>query len=309
MKLTHEALREEYATLWTSMEIRASKAADIEETAKKIVSKKTRYSAIEEATGVPWYVVGIIHAMESGCNFAKHLHNGDPLTGRTVQVPAGRPKAPPADGKVYSWKESACDALLMKGLDKVGDWSIERICYELERYNGWGYRRYHSAVLSPYLWSGTNHYVRGKYVADGRWSATAMSGQSGAVALLKQCMALDSEVRPQLSDVPPVPVVEASDPVAEFPKAEPKPVVSTVKGSRTIFGALMGVLATVGATFKDSVSVVIDAAQQIEVLSPAMKVASALGITMERTMLVIGIAAIATVIFARLDDANKGHVK
>jgi peptidoglycan hydrolase-like protein with peptidoglycan-binding domain len=41
-------------------------------------------------------------------------------------------------------------------------------------------------VPSPYLWSFSNHYTRGKYVADGRFSPTAVSQQVGAAVLLKQ---------------------------------------------------------------------------------------------------------------------------
>lgn len=311
-KLTYESLREEYATLWASMEVRASKAADIDATARKIIAKKTRYAAVQEATNVPWYLVGMIHAMESGCNFATHLHNGDPLSARTVLVPAGRPKAPPADGKMYSWKESACDALLMKGLDKIADWPVERICYELERYNGFGYRSFHADVLSPYLWSGTNHYSRGKYVADGKWSSTAVSGQSGAVAILKRISELDPSVVPVLStDTPvvrPTDIEEkVSDPAEAFTRTpERAPVAGTVKGSRTVLGAIGGLFAVVGGFFKDAIEVILDAAAQVDVLSPVTKLADAFGITTPRVMVAIGVAAFGLVLYARFDDLFKG---
>jgi peptidoglycan hydrolase-like protein with peptidoglycan-binding domain len=41
-------------------------------------------------------------------------------------------------------------------------------------------------VKSPYLWSFSNHYTKGKYVGDGRWSETAVSQQCGAMVLLKR---------------------------------------------------------------------------------------------------------------------------
>lgn len=201
---TFDALQDEYATLWASMEIRAAAMPAMSNTARKIIAARSRYEAIESATGVPWFVVGIIHAMEAGLRFDRHLHNGDPLTRCTVQVPAGRP----AKGKgPFTFEESACDALLMKRLDAVPAWTVPRIAYELERYNGWGYRLYHPEVASPYLWSGTTHYSRGKYVADGKWSATAVSVQSGAMALLKRIAELEPSVR---LDAP------EQDPAAEF---------------------------------------------------------------------------------------------
>ncbi|WP_210183351.1 peptidoglycan-binding protein [Methylobrevis pamukkalensis] len=141
-----------------------------------------RYQKIETGIGVPAYVVGIIHSLEASLNFKGHLHNGDPLTARTKQVPAGRPKpgTPPFD-----WEESAIDALTLKKLDQWTDWSVAGIAYVLESYNGWGYRKHHSHVKSPYLWSFTTVYASGKYVADGTWSDTAVSKQCGGLAVLK----------------------------------------------------------------------------------------------------------------------------
>jgi hypothetical protein len=121
--------------------------------------------------------------MECGQNFTQHLHNGDPLSARTTHVPAGRPRegAPP-----FTWEESAADALKGEGLPDWDDWSIPGMLYTLEGYNGWGYRRFHPEVKSPYLWSGTNHYSSGKYVADNKWSATAVSAQIGTATLLRR---------------------------------------------------------------------------------------------------------------------------
>jgi hypothetical protein len=76
----------------------------------------------------------------------------------------------------------------MKKLNTWGDWSVAGTLYQLERYNGWGYRLYHRDVLSPYLWSYSCHYSCGKYVADGKWSATAVSKQIGAAVLLRRML-------------------------------------------------------------------------------------------------------------------------
>ena len=128
-------------------------------------------------------MVGVIHALESSLNFGRHLHNGDPLTARTVQVPAGRPKTgqPP-----FTWEASASDALRFQGFDKWKDWSIPGTLFKLEGYNGFGYRDHHPDVPSPYLWSFSNHYSRGKYVADGTFSPTAVSAQCGVAVLLRR---------------------------------------------------------------------------------------------------------------------------
>jgi lysozyme family protein len=217
---SYESLQPKYANLWASMEIRPSKSADIGATAAKVVQfKNGRYKAVQDLTNVPWYVIGLIHQLECGGNFAEHLHNGDSLAKRTVQVPKGRPVAgdPP-----FTWVASACDAVTYDGLDKVDDWSIERILYQLEAYNGWGYKTHHPEVNTPYLWSGTNHYSKGKYVADGQWSSEAVSGQSGAAPILKRVMELDNSVCPILSSqIPPPTTTEEKlpDPSMAFPKA------------------------------------------------------------------------------------------
>lgn len=205
-----EDLESEYRALWDSMEIRPEHLPAISAIARKIVAARARYAPIEAAVGVPWYVVGIIHQLEAGGLFDRHLHNGDPLARRTVQVPAGRPAA---HAGPFTFEESAIDALLIKSLDKIARWDVPRIAYELERYNGFGYRTYHPEVASPYLWSRSTHYTRGKYVADGKWSATAVSGQSGAMPLLKRIAELCPDV---ILDAP------HADPAQEFtPTPEP----------------------------------------------------------------------------------------
>jgi len=148
--------------------------------ANRIKSFYPQYAETSTATGVPIIFIAITHSLEASSNFNKHLHNGDPLTARTVQVPAGRPKAgnPP-----FTWTESAIDALELKGYDKVTDWSIPAMLGLFERYNGLGYQK--RGVLSPYLWSWSNLYTAGKYVADGHFDPNAVSQQCGAAVLLK----------------------------------------------------------------------------------------------------------------------------
>lgn len=176
-----EALRQEYENLFNTCVIRRTE--DVEAIIFRLLVNKTRHENVGNISGIPWFFVAVIHNMESGLNFTKHLHNGDPLSNRTIHVPKGRPKTgnPP-----FTWEESAHDALSMRGVDAQTDWSLAGTLYQIERYNGWGYRLYHQHVLSPYLWSFSNHYSSGKYTADGTWSDTAVSGQCGAAVLLRR---------------------------------------------------------------------------------------------------------------------------
>lgn len=182
MNLTR-ALRDEYRRLFDTCQTRPEKNAVIDGLVTSLVGNKARYRNVGDPLGIPWYFIAVIHNMESSQSFTRHLHNGDPLTARTVQVPAGRPRhgSPP-----FTWEASATDALKLDRLHLINDWSLPALLYRIERYNGWGYRKFHPEVLSPYLWSFSNHYIRGKYVADGRFSDTAVSHQCGAVVLLRR---------------------------------------------------------------------------------------------------------------------------
>jgi lysozyme family protein len=176
-------LSQEYTRLFDECRIRPDRKASVDAIVTKLEANKPRYAKVQQAVGVPWYVVAVIHNMEASQRFNAHLHNGDPLTARTRHVPSGRPKAgnPP-----FTWEASAADALEGRDLKRWKDWSVGGTLFKIEGYNGWGYRMYHPHVLSPYLWSFSNQYTSGKYVADGRWSDSAVSGQAGAAVLLRR---------------------------------------------------------------------------------------------------------------------------
>jgi lysozyme family protein/peptidoglycan hydrolase-like protein with peptidoglycan-binding domain len=195
-------LRDEYATLFSRMQIRPERVTEIKPLVRRIVASKDRYQAVQEGQGVPWFVVAIIHNLECSGRFDRHLHNGDPLTARTVHVPAGRPRKgqPP-----FTWEDSAADALAGHGLGTGTDWSVPGIAFQLEAYNGWGYRNNFPQVRSPYLWSFSNIYDRGKYVADGRFSPDAVSQQCGGMVLLRALMDADQSIQKALDFKPDTP--------------------------------------------------------------------------------------------------------
>jgi len=176
-----------YHRMWDRAQIAAAKLEGARRIARAIIANRARYEAVEQATGVPWFMIGPIHARESDMDFSTHLHNGDSLKARTRHVPAGRPKRgnPP-----FPWDASAIDALALPPheLHKVKLWSVERILYETEKYNGWGYLKKGN---SPYLWSWTSEYHGGKYVRDGVYDPSHWDEQAGCVALLKALAAVE----------------------------------------------------------------------------------------------------------------------
>lgn len=180
--LSFATLKVEYKSLYARMKINAEHVDEVVKIVKNIKANFSRYDDIALQTRVSPNIIGIIHSLESNLSFSRHFHNGDLLSSRTVNVPAGRPVAgnPP-----FTWEESALDAITYYGLDKWGDWSPEGIAYILEKYNGWGYRLYHPQVKSPYLWSFTSIYTSGKYSSDGTFNPNLVSTQCGGMALLK----------------------------------------------------------------------------------------------------------------------------
>ena len=156
--------------------------------AKSLVAAKTTYQAVAAKTGVPWPLIAVIHERESSQDWRRSLAQGDPWDRRSVHVPAGR-------GPFTSWEEAAIDALVNcpPYAARNADWSIGGALTLLERYNGLGYAS--RGLPSPYLWSGTDQYIAGKYVRDGVYDPHAVDAQPGCAALLMAMIAIDPAAR------------------------------------------------------------------------------------------------------------------
>jgi lysozyme family protein len=176
-------LRQQYQTLFNSCVVNPGRQAVVESTIARIMPNQARYQSVAGPLGMPWFFVAVIHNMECSLNFNCHLHNGDPLTARTVHVPAGRP---PSGQPPFTWEQSATDALTVEGFANKTDWTLPAILYRLEAYNGFGYRNRVPPINTPYLWSFSNQYTSGKFVADRQFDPNAVSSQCGAAVILFQ---------------------------------------------------------------------------------------------------------------------------
>lgn len=173
---------ESYKQLWNTMTIRPEWKKTVDAIAKKIVANQGRYAAAVAGTNVPWWFIAVVHAMECSLRFDQHIHNGDPLTARTVRVPRGHP---PTGSPPFSWEVSARDSITYEKLDKVTDWSLTSILFHWHRYNGINNEYKRRGIPTPYLWSGSQHYRKGKYVKDGVFDSEAVSAQAGAAVILR----------------------------------------------------------------------------------------------------------------------------
>ncbi len=168
------------------MKIKSSRVAEFTRYAERLIANKSRYVAIEKRTGVPWWLIAVLHMRESDANFKTYLGNGEPLSRKTRLVPRGR-------GPFASFEDGAVDALRIDGLSAVKDWRIEKALYYCEIFNGAGY--HNKGLPSPYVWGGTNQQRAGKYIADGRFSSTAWDGQPGCAPILATMAKMDPTIQ------------------------------------------------------------------------------------------------------------------
>jgi lysozyme family protein len=185
-----DAMRHEYEMLYASAVLNPKWLGQLDNAVLRIAMNVALYQKVAaKVGGLPWYFIAAVHLRERNLSLKHHLHNGDPLHSRTVHHPAGRPTSstPP-----FLWEVSAEDALRYQRLDRWTDWSLAGLLYQLEAYNGFGYRR--KGMATPYLWSATSHYAAGKYVEvkdpeTGKYRSEYRPGlvdqQLGVAALVK----------------------------------------------------------------------------------------------------------------------------
>jgi lysozyme family protein len=190
--MTFQELKPQYTEKWADLVV-TDKDEDNSDAAVhvRIIKRNLeRYKQCQRQSGLWWPIIACLHALEASFDFTAHLHNGDSLKRRTVNVPAGRPLI---DGP-WTWEQSAADAIAMKRYlqNELGDdiQTIEGCLYYLESYNGMGYqtgagRNTTPPQSSPYLYAGTNQWTRGKYTSDGTFDRNAGSDQFGCAGILK----------------------------------------------------------------------------------------------------------------------------
>jgi lysozyme family protein len=190
-------MADEYVLLYER--IKSTNYANLVWYLNKLKAGKSKYVTVEEKTGVPWYIVGIIDGLEGGFNPKGYLGNGEKIIGtgkKSTLVPKNR-------GPFATWEEGAIDALKYDKLHKVTSWDLKSTLYMLSRYNGRGYELNHrpagntlddriadalqvnNRCYTPYLFGLTTVHNTGKYIADGKFSQFAITKQSGAAIILK----------------------------------------------------------------------------------------------------------------------------
>ena len=195
------------AARWAKCQITPSRQHEVDAVAARLAAPaaKDRYQEIEKATGVPWFVIAVIHERECSQNFNCQLGQGDPLNEMSRHVPRGmgpylnHPNDPLLQDAFY---RGAVDALT-NSAPYAARWTIWTVGGTLTLtlyYNGDGYDLYHNEP-SPYDWGATNIEQEGKYTGDGQFSKNVWDTQLGVAAMIKGMMALDSSI--QFAAAPP----------------------------------------------------------------------------------------------------------
>ena len=176
--------------------------------AKRLIAAKVRYQTVEAKTGVPWFIIAVIHERESSQIWTTHLGQGDPLDRVTVHVPAGRGPFFGPD----AWERGAIDALAdcAPYLARKTNWSTpEGALTNVEAYNGLKYAGV--GRPSPYVFAGTSIYdpptgpggkvlvdhgpIEDVYPSGPRKGQRVVDLQMGCAAMLLEMMALDPSIK------------------------------------------------------------------------------------------------------------------
>jgi lysozyme family protein len=209
------ALSAANAQRWANAKM--TRGPELVSVAKRLVAAKNRYLYVASKTGVPWFFIAVAHEREGSQNWNGSLAQGDPWNRKSVHVPAGR-------GPFTSWEAAAIDALTACApfAARNTDWSVGGLLTMLEQYNGLGYAN--RGAPSPYIWSGTDQYTKGKYVADGKFDPNEVDKQLGCAGLIMAMQALDPSIafgRKSIISAPAVIAKTGQPVIAAHPSSVP----------------------------------------------------------------------------------------
>ena len=204
-----QGLTAENANRWQAMHLLASRIPQFDATAARLCAAdaKARYQGVETRLteagfqGPKWWFIAIVSEREYGGppHWDRQLGQGDLLNQISRHDPAGRGPFLDHSGDVTpgsdAWTRGCLDALIdcAPYAAKWKDWSIGGTLTIWEEYNGLGYAA--RGVPSAYVWSGTDQYVSGKYIADHVYRASAVDVQEGCAGILSRMMALDPTIQ------------------------------------------------------------------------------------------------------------------
>jgi lysozyme family protein len=207
------ALENVNAHRWDIMHINASRLNGFHSTAVRLCdpTAKARYQGVSDRLSfisqtnklihpVPWWFIAIVSEREYGGppRWDRQLGQGDPLDQKSTHEPIGMGPylAHPSDitPGFDAWTRCCVDVLVNSApfAAKWTSWTIGGILTLFEEYNGLGYAM--RGLPSAYVWSGTDQYISGKYVADHVFDPSVVDVQDGCAPILRMMMTIDSTI-------------------------------------------------------------------------------------------------------------------
>lgn len=202
------ALEAVNAHRWASMHMKASRIPAFHSTAARLCAPdaKVRYQGVTDALtklgySIPWWFIAVVSEREYGGppHWDKQLGQGNPLSRKSWDEPKnmGPYLTHPGDTTPGNdaWTRCCVDVLQNSApfAAKWKLWTVGGVMTLFEEYNGLGYAA--RGVPSAYVWSGTDQYVSGKYVADHVYRAGVIDVQEGCAPILSMMMALDPTIK------------------------------------------------------------------------------------------------------------------
>jgi len=206
---------------WENMHIKANRLPELHRRGAILCApeNKVRYQGVTARlqelnktdptiVAVPWWFIAIVSEREYGGppHWDKQLGQGDALGAVSHNEPAGRgpflthswDTTPTVANPVRAddaWTRCCLDALIDcdPHAARWTNWTPGGTATIFEEYNGIGYAL--KGVPSAYVWSGSDQYVSGKYVADHVYRAGVIDVQEGCMPLLGAMMAIDPTIK------------------------------------------------------------------------------------------------------------------
>ena len=161
-------------------------SVDLNNFLKYYETNKARYEAVAKKTDFPPDLIAALHWRESNGGFDRMMSNGSLLDKKS--------SIKPYDGPYNSWEDSAVAVLkdssrqsLQKTLelDKNPNDLVGLVTFA-EAYNGTGY--FDRGIPSPYVFSGSDVYSKGKYIEVPNTLVSAKSGSfPSSKAIGREC--------------------------------------------------------------------------------------------------------------------------
>lgn len=199
---------------WEVMHIQAARLPGLHKAALRLCEAptKARFQGVTDRLAelaktdptihpVPWWFTAIVSEREYGGppRWDRQLGQGDPLHQASRHEPVGRGPFLDHEGDITpghdAWTRCCLDALIdcAPHAARWRLWTPGGVATIFEEYNGLGYAS--MGVPSAYVWSGSDQYHSGKYIADHVYRANVIDVQEGCMPLLAAMMAVDSSIQ------------------------------------------------------------------------------------------------------------------